>query len=134
MTTLENNKQLNDWVSTILSKSVQSLAAKGVVESQLVEAKPSWVFPFTIMIGKVRESTTHAKFLWFVNSSELVHFAGEQVASTPREAARYFAMKWQLDSQKLRDDKTVDNVLADSLAEQSKSLLELTDADELWAE
>lgn len=134
MTTLKNNIELDDWVNKTLSKSVQSLAAKGVVESQLVEAKPSWVLPFTIMIGKIRESTTHAKFLWFANSNELVHFAGEQVASTPREAARYFAMKWQIDSQKLRDDPTVDNVLADSLAEQSRSLLELVDADSLWAD
>lgn len=134
MTTLKNNIELDDWVNKTLSKSVQSLAAKGVVESQLVEAKPSWVLPFTIMIGKIRESTTHARFLWFANSNELVHFAGEQVASTPREAARYFAMKWQIDSQKLQDDPTVDNVLADSLAEQSRSLLELVDADSLWAD
>ena len=132
MNSLKDNSELSNWVNQTLANSVKALAKRGIVESQLVEAKPAWVFPFSIMIGKVRESTTHAKFLWFANSSELVHFAGEQVAETARDAARYFAMKWQLDAQKLYADKNSDDVLADTLSEHSESLLELVANDEFW--
>ncbi|GHA11357.1 hypothetical protein GCM10008090_21400 [Arenicella chitinivorans] len=133
MKSISDKPEITDWVNKTLAQSVHTLAARNVIESQIAEAKPSWIFPFSIMIGKVRTSTSHTQTIWFANSNELVHFAAEDVALTPREAARHFALKWQLDAQRLYDNDTVDNVLADSLVAQSTSLLELVEQDSLWA-
>jgi hypothetical protein len=122
-----NNKadeELKAWAKRQLDEAVHELMGKGIAGSMLVEAKLAWIFPFTILIGKVREQDQPGRFDWFICGDLPTDYVPSSVASTPRDAARHFALKWQLDAD--RQDA------GSQLAEKAQALYELVDQSELW--
>jgi hypothetical protein len=105
------NENLNDpgqeklkaWVKTQLDAAVWKLIDQGGVESLLVEAKPAWALPFQILIGKIRPRDEPKEFEWFICGEVPTDFLKSTAASNPREAARHFAMKWQLQAARRQD-------------------------------
>jgi len=105
------NENLNDpgqeklkaWVKTQLDAAVWKLIDQGGVESLLVEAKPAWALPFQILIGKIRPRDEPKEFKWFICGEVPTDFLESTAASTPRDAARHFAMKWQLQAARRQD-------------------------------
>ena len=133
-------EQLNAWTKKQLDASVRKLMDLGVIDSMVVEAKPAWVLPFQILIGKIR-AHGHAKdFEWFICGELPTDFLESSVAATPREAAKHFAMKWQLEVARHKDLPAQDSPgpvlqLSESgsqLAETAEALYELTDDEGLW--
>ena len=114
------------WLQLQLDAAVQELMNNGIVESLLVEAKPAWVFPLQILIGKIREQGDSTQSKWFICGEVPTDHLNYAHASTPREAARHFAMKWQLDA--TRHQEGFDNELAD----KAEALYALVDDARLW--
>ena len=120
-------EELKAWVKQHLDTAVRELTGKDIFESLLVEAKPAWVFPFRVLIGKVREQGQPREFQWFICGDVPTDHVNSGVASTPRDVARHFALKWQLDAARQQEDPG-----GGELAEQAEALYELVDQSGLW--
>jgi len=122
---LSEHEELAVWVKKTFDEAIEELMRNGVVESLLVEAKPAWVYPFQILIGKIREKEHPGRFLWFIcGDAPTDHISGSHAAS-PKEAAKHFALKWQLDASRVgNSDK--------DLSAKATALYEFVEEDRLW--
>ena len=132
-------EKLDAWIKTQLSAAVRSLTDQGVIEGLLVEAKPAWVLPFQILIGKIRAQEKPNEFYWFICGESPTDFVGSAVASIPREVARHFALKWQLQAArhqaKGNQSPTTDfnrDEIDTQLAEKAEALYGLVENMDLW--
>ena len=119
-------QQLKDWTEQTLQATVQELLDRGITNTPLVEAKPSWVFPFQILIGKIREQGDETGFWWFIGGDLAADYAESSAALSAREAARYFALRWQIRAAN-------DTDAGSQLAERAEALYQLTEDDQLWS-
>jgi hypothetical protein len=102
---LENpgQEELKVWIKTQLDLAAQKTIKHGNIDSLIVEAKPAWVLPFQILIGKIRAQGPAKEFQWFICGEVPTDYLESVVASTPREAARHFALKWQLEAARFQE-------------------------------
>jgi SAM-dependent methyltransferase len=121
---LDGQKELKAWIKQKLEMAVHDLMDRGVVESIMVEAKPAWVFPLKVLIGKIREKNQAGGFDWFICGEVPTDHVHSSLASTPREAAKYLALKWQLDATRQDSDS--------GLVEKAQALYELVNEESLW--
>ena len=118
--------QLREWTEQALQATVQDLLDRGITNTPLVEAKPAWVLPFQILIGKIREQGDETGFWWFIGGDLPTDYAESSVAPSVREAARYFALRWQI--------RAANEPEAGSqLAERAEALYQLAEDEHLWA-
>lgn len=120
----QDQEELQAWVKQTLKAAVGELIDKGAFESLLVEAKPAWVFPFRVLIGRIREKGQSKLFDWFICGEVPTDLVDSRTASSPHEAARYFAMKWQLEAARQQ-------VLSEQ-ADQAEALYALVEDEALW--
>ena len=132
-------EKLKAWVAQQLKAAVSELTKKQLFDTFLVEAKPAWVLPFQILIGKVRERGQSKDFDWFICGEVPTDLISSNVAGSPREAARYFALKWQLDAsreQDLSDQKSPGAMTQagghEGLANQAEALYALVEDPRVW--
>jgi len=124
---LSEQKELSDWVKKSFDGAVENLLKRGVADSLLVEAKPEWMLPFQILIGKMRDREQPGKFLWFICGDTPTDCIPGSSAATAREAARHFALKWQLDASRAGS-------LDEGLSVKAGSLYELVEEDSFWVQ
>jgi len=96
-------EQLKAWTKKQIDAAVRKLTGPGAIDSIIIEAKPAWVLPFQILIGKIRAHGQLTDFDWFICGEVPTDTLESTVAPTPREAARHFAMKWQLEAARHQD-------------------------------
>jgi hypothetical protein len=135
-------EKLKIWIKSQLDAAVQKLIKHGTVDSLIIEAKPAWVLPFQILIGKIRDQGHPDEFEWFICGEVPLDYLESTVASTPREAARHFAMKWQLGAvryEELEDPESPGETTeasrqdaVDQLVEKAEALYALADDTRLW--
>lgn len=113
------------WVKQTMDDAVQELMDRGVVESVVAESRPSWILPFTLLIGQVREHGDTEGFDWFICGDGPTTVATSKVAATPREAARHFALQWQLQAAREGGD-------GGGLSQKASALYELAEDEEFW--
>ncbi|MGH6885472.1 MAG: DUF4826 family protein [Geminicoccales bacterium] len=108
-----------------------------------------WAVPHKVFIGKVWPAQDRRSTYWVIAGESLPtdHIA-EGLAATPRDAARHFALKWQLESSHLgsmsapeckaregaegtRDDVDWTQIAA-KLERQAELLYSFVDRDDLW--
>ena len=119
--------RLKTWVGQRLDSAVSQIGALGIHDSALLEATPAWVFPFTLLIGKVRKHGQTEAFDWFICGDAPLTIAESKVAATPRDAARHFALKWQLDAAHQGE-------AGEELSKKAEALYELVAEDSLWVQ
>lgn len=119
------NEELDAWTGNTLETAVQELLDGGITANALVEAKPAWVLPFQILIGKLREQGDETGFWWFISGDLPTDFAESSVAPSAREAARFFALRWQLRA-------TRDADAGDELAQKAAALYQLVENEAAW--
>lgn len=134
--------ELDTWTKKNLNDAVRKFIKQGNIDSLLVEAKPAWALPFQILIGKIRAQGQTKGFEWFICGELPTDYLASSVASTPRETAKHFAMKWQLAAARRKassgqdlsaatpDPQQVDS--GDQLAGQAEALYEVVEDDRLW--
>ena len=120
-------EQLSDWTAQTLNNAVQELLDRGITDTPLVEAKPAWVFPFQILIGRIREQGDDAGFWWFISGDLPTDHVESSAAASAREAARYFALRWQIRAANEAD-------AGNQLAERAEALYQLAEDDRLWSQ
>ena len=117
------------WIRKQLDLAVQHLIDLEVVSDKIAEARPVWSLPEKVMLGQIREANDPAAFRWVVCGDVRTDYIDATAAATPREALRYFALRWQLDAGRYSDP-----VAAARLIRQAEELYDMTEDDNLWKE
>lgn len=135
-------EELRAWIQQRLDAAVQELMHNGVIETQFFEAKPAWVFPFQVLIGRIRKPRDSIAIKWFICGEVPTDHLDGSVASTPRQAARHFAMKWQLEAARHQDLSAQEFTAAaaesrledfgSQLVDKAEALYALVDDASLW--
>ena len=120
------NDKLQSWIREQLDGAVKSFIDIHLYEDALIEVKSAWVLPSQLLIGKVREQSNPTTFRCFICGEVPLDHIDSSAANTPRDAIRHFAMKWQLDSERLEGN------IATTLIEHAESLYSLADNERLW--
>ena len=134
---------LKSWYQGLLHTIVQEMIKTGVVIGIAIEARPVWAAPGEILVAQVWNASKKSEFIWTISGEKFAtdHIAGS-LATTPREAARHFALKWQVDADhllnliknKAPDEKTEEQMQdqATELTQYAESLYELTNLEDIW--
>lgn len=122
-----DEKRLKSWVDALLAATVHELTDKQVVAGAMLEARPAWYYPYRVLIGMIREQGEVNSFSWFISGDLPTAIADSSVAATPREAGRYFALRWHLDAARGSNR-------AAELAANAEYLYQFVNRDELWPE
>ena len=140
-TVQRGKEKLQIWIKQQVDGAIRELTRSHAFASFLVEAKPAWVLPFQILIGRVRERGGRPdRFDWFICGEVPTDLISSKAASTPREAARFFSLKWQGEAalkEELPAGQSADPTGAARsedlhLAEQAEALYALTDDPSVW--
>lgn len=136
---------LKAWFKPLLDAVVQEMLKRNAVTGTAVEASPAWAFPGKILIAKVWGMGQKNRFIWTISGEEVItdHILGS-MATTPKDAARHFALKWQMDADRLlavgrsksptEDSKQQMDNYANKLITDAESLYDLTERDDMWQE
>jgi hypothetical protein len=119
------DEAIEAWLKKSMDDVVQELMDRGVLDSIVAEARPAWFLPFTLLIGQVREHGNTEEFDWFICGDGPTTVASSKVAASPREAARHFALQWQLESSRKGEQGA-------ELSHKAGALYELVEDRELW--
>ena len=119
------DEAIKAWIKKSMDDMVQELMDRGVLDSIVAEARPAWMLPFTLLIGQVREHGKTEGFDWFICGDGPTTVANSRVAASPREAARHFALQWQLESVRKGDGGA-------DLSHKAGALYELVEDPNLW--
>jgi len=119
------DEAIEAWIKKSMDGMVQELMDRGVLDSIVAEARPAWMLPFTLLIGQVREHGKTGGFDWFICGDGPTTVANSKVATSPREAARHFALQWQLESSRKGAEGA-------ELSQKAGALYELVEDQELW--
>lgn len=123
----KTRRSISEWTRETYDKAVRELIANDLIDVEVFEARPTWALEDQIVIGQVREVNSSTMFRWVICGQVPTDHISSDVAATPRDVARHFSMKWQLDGERLAEP----SVAAD-LAQKAEFLYELTENDSLW--
>ncbi len=146
MTKLKPNTDkvaLKAWYKPLLDTVVKEMLGRKAVMGAAVEATPVWALPNRILIAKVWGVSEKSRFIWTISGEAVVtdHIPGS-MAATPKDAARHFALKWQMDADRLialgENKRPVGGTqqhmgnYANKLIRDAESLYDLTEQEEIW--
>jgi hypothetical protein len=136
------SEELAAWTRKMLDAAVEEILNLGILQEVIVEARPAWTLPHKIMIGQVRNSGERRNFHWFICGEVPTDYLDSAAATTPREAARHFVMKWQLEAARCQDLSVQESLGMDptkrwdligrNLAEKAEALYTLVDDETIW--
>jgi hypothetical protein len=121
----EIDAKLKSWIDTSIAEAVRELSGQGLMTGIMIEAKPAWVLPERILIGKLRDPGARSDFYWFICGEVPTDCLPSSVAPSPRDVARHFSLKWQLDAARQESEGS-------ELEERAELLYALSDDDRLW--
>lgn len=101
----EEVEKIEAWNQAQIQEAVSTVAGLSSYKSPVLEARVVWSLPMTVAVCQVREMGSDGHFHWAISGdcpSDAVPF---QTATTPVEAARHFAMKWQLEAAQKDDEE-----------------------------
>ena len=137
------NAELKAWYKEILDNVVKEMIRTEIITGAAVEASPVWAVPHELLIAKVWPATRKSQFVWTIAGQDWItdHIRGS-MASNPKDAARHFSLKWQMDADRMLnlaktkapDSNTRANVeaVANKLIHQAESLYELVERGTGW--
>ena len=127
----------------MLDDLVKKMIKIGAISGVAIDAAPVWGSENEILIAKVWDTANKSQFIWAITGELAVtdHIPGS-MAVTPRDVARHFSYKWQMDADRLAEIANSDSQIANTsvnIQAQSKkiiqlaeSLYSLTERDEPW--
>lgn len=133
-------EQLQKWIKSQLDSAIKELMQRDVLDSLFYEAKPAWVFPYQVLIGRIRKPRDTGGFNWIICGEVPTDHLASSAALTPRKVARHFAMKWQLEAARQQDLPGQESTVqipesrepVSQLADQAEALYALADDARLW--
>ena len=121
------DKKNQDWVKQQLEKAVNELMERGVFDELLIEAKPAWALPESLVIGQARVRGKVANFFWVLCGDAPTMCVEGSVAANPRLALRHFAYTWQ-------KNIGLDGADSAELIQKAEALFQLSEIDDLWSD
>jgi hypothetical protein len=115
------------WIKEQLDRAVEEIMNRGIFDEQIAEARPIWSVPQKVMIGQVRIPSEPKSFIWVICGDFPTDVIGSATAATPREAARHFSLKWQMDATR-QTDASATALLTD----KAEELYAIVEEDRLW--
>lgn len=140
---MKDKAELRDWYKKVLDATVQEMLKIKAIQGAAIEAAPIWASANKILIAKVWDATQKSQFIWTISGAAVVtdHIPGS-MAVTAQDAARHFALKWQMDAERLTEAaKTRTSVeqaeahmqdYTAKLVKQAEMLYDMTTDDEAW--
>lgn len=134
---------LKSWYTKLLDNVVKEMIRLEAVSGAAVQASPAWMIPNEMLIAKVWAVSKEHEFIWTLSVDKLIsdYIAGS-LAATPRDVARHFSMKWQLDADRLVDferskgsGKKAEKRMkeySNKLIQHAETLYDLANRDEAW--
>ena len=137
-----DRKEARAWARETLRKAVDETIQRGAFVDQVIEAKPIWVLHEKVAVGQARESSQPDTFVWIICGDFPTDHVGSTAASTPRDALRHFALKWQMDAERYEipavrkahgwpENKDLSD-LTDQLIAKAEELYAIAEEDSLW--
>jgi len=131
------------WARECLDDAVQTVAKTGIFEGITFESKVAWALPNKIMIGRIRDSGPSHREFWIIAGDLPTDCIDASTCATPRDAARHFALKWQLGADQIRDPNTraqrglvqdMDwEIAGQELESVASALYAVVDEDDAWS-
>ena len=137
-------QEMKDWYKPLLDAVVKEMLVRKAVVGTAVEATPVWMFPNKILVAKIWETGQKTRFIWTISGKDVItdYIAGT-TAATPKEAVRYFGLKWRMDADRLfavakspgstADSRAQMDIYANKLIKDGESLYDLTERDDIWS-
>ncbi len=133
------------WYTDLLDKVVKEMIDIKAVTGTAVQASPVWMVPNELLMAKVWGVAKEHEFVWTLSIDKLIaDYVSGSLATSPREVARHFSMKWQLDADRLLnhpqakgpDDKPDKKMqeFSNKLIQYAEVLYDLANRDEVWEE
>lgn len=123
-----------DWAKRQLGHAVDIVLGRGILPGAVAEAKPAWALPEQLVIGRLRRPGADT-FFWVIGGVFPSDCIPSDVASTPREAARHFVLRWQLEAARAREaggTRHLPMVDAGELERSAEQLFGIVRDDALW--
>ena len=138
-----DQEAIESWYKTLLDSTVKEMVRIKAVSGVAVQASPAWMLPHEILISKVWGINQESDFVWSISIDKFIaDFVAGTVAPTPREAARHFSLKWQMDADRLlhmEENKApvakpdIDlKAYSKQLIQHAETLHDLANRDESW--
>ena len=136
---------VKSWYTNLLDKVVKEMIDIKAVTDTAVQASPVWMIPNEVLIAKVWGVSKESDFIWTLSVDKLIadYIAGS-LAASPRDVARHFSMKWQMDADRLRNfeqnemsgEKPDERMqeLSNKLIGYAEALSDLANRDDAWEE
>lgn len=131
------------WYTLLLDKVVKEMIRLKAVKGTAVQASPEWMVPNDILIAKVWGLGYENDFIWTVSIDKFIaDFIAGSLAATPRDVARHFSLKWQMDADRIiayenakappavTDKKMMD--YSKQLVERAELLYDLSTREAIW--
>jgi len=120
------------WFKPMLDDLVKKMIKIGAISGVAIDAAPVWGSENEILIAKIWDSANKSQFIWAITGELAVtdHIPGA-MAVTPRDVARHFSYKWQMDADRLAEMANTDSQIANTSANiqaQSKKIIQLAEA------
>lgn len=131
------------WFKPLLDNMVKEMIRIKAVTGAAVQASPVWMVPHEILIAKVWGINQESQFVWTISIDKLItDYVAGSLAATPREVAKHFSLKWQMDADRLlnfeKNTATGENTdlrmqaYSKQLIQLAESLYDLADRDDVW--
>lgn len=89
------------WAQAQINAMGQHAHTSGLVEAEAA-GQMVWAVPHKVFLGKVWPKHDRRSIHWVIAGESLpTDHIEARLAATPREAARHFALKWQMESTRL---------------------------------
>lgn len=128
------------WLKKELNSHATHLFKHSLIDGK-VEVAIAWALPGRLCIGTVTSKLDSAKAFWVISGDIPTDHLALKQAPSAREAAKHFAMKWQLQAARLAESQSVGRSADDpkvfteasaELTRKAEALYALTEQDEHW--
>ena len=130
------------WYKPLLDATVTEMISNGVVSGVAIEATPVWMALNQVLIARIWEATRKTRFIWAIAGERVkTDYISGNLAASAQEAAKHFALKWQGDSDRLKDlaksGAPLENPKShmeacNKLIGQAEFLYDLAESDDIW--
>ena len=126
------------WVREQHGMMARYAAGRGLIGED-AEGVPVWSIPHQIFVGRFYDKSAREGGYWYIAGALPSDHIPANVAATPRDAVRHFALKWQLQAAQIEEggqsdeERLVDFAnAAENLTKSAEALFALVETDSLW--
>lgn len=130
------------WAKQRLAAAVAEVTEKGIFEGLTIEARPEWTLPHKIVIGRIRDTGPSHRVFWIIAGELPTDCIDGNLCASPREAARHFALKWQIGAEQILSEEFRKSqgltqerdweAESQNLTGAAQSLYQVVEADQVW--